>query len=200
MSNVQESLVSHQKINELWHRRGHLNEDQRNFLSNYVSNLKPKRCLELGFAGGRSCVTVYFSCLPEKMVSIDINLDYKRGRSQSETILKECPNLSILELDSSTVDFSGLKRDYFNDMPIDFAFIDADHTYEGCLKDLENVYSISTSGTVLMVDDYKSGKPNGHTFDSVNNSVDSFVSKYEGKMVKTEWEKAGKGIAIIEIL
>jgi predicted O-methyltransferase YrrM len=193
-------LKVHEKVEKLWHRRGHLNEDQRDFLFNYVSNLRPKRCLEIGFAGGRSCITTYFACFPERMVSIDINLDYKRGREHSKLILAECPNLSLLELDSRTIDFRGLRRDYFGDVAIDFGFIDADHSYEGCLSDLENVYSISTVGSILMVDDYKSGKPNGHHFADVNRAVDDFVDKYKGKIVKSEWSKDGKGIAILEVI
>jgi len=187
-----------EKIKQLWFPKGHLNEDQRDFLVKYVSDLKPKYCLETGFASGRSCVTVYFSCLPQKMVSIDANLDYIKGaREHSQKILKEAKNLAILEEDSNAVNFQNLKKKYFDDNLIDFAFIDGNHSYKGCLKDLENTITISKKGTVIIIDDYESGPPNGFAIKDVTNAVNDFA---KSKNIKVEkWNNKGKGFAILKV-
>ncbi|MBK7477462.1 MAG: class I SAM-dependent methyltransferase [Haliscomenobacter sp.] len=58
---------------------------------------------------------------------------------------------------------------------IDFITIDGDHTFEGCLHDLESVAPFLAESGVIVVDDYMSGPPNGVNFESVTDSVNHFL-------------------------
>lgn len=186
------------QISNLWFHKGHLNEDQRNFLIDIVSQLKPQYCLETGFASGRSCITVYFTAQPIKMISVDANLDYINGaRNHSEIILSQAPNLILIEENSTKLDFVKLKQDHFDNNHLDFAFVDGSHSYEGCYTDLTNILKIAKKGTMIIVDDYESGPPNGCSIISVNKAVDDFVKS--NKLSMEKWYCKGKGFAIIII-
>ena len=63
-----------EKISKFWFDGGHLNENQRDFLINYLSQIKPKNCIETGFAGGRSASVTLSVCEPQKLISVDIDL------------------------------------------------------------------------------------------------------------------------------
>jgi predicted O-methyltransferase YrrM len=181
-------------INKLWFHKGHLNEDQRDFLINILKEIKPKFCIETGFASGRSAITTLNAAEPELLISIDINLDYISGaRLHSEKIKENFNNFKLIEGSSSKI----LTDDFFNDnFPhgIEFAFIDGDHSYAGAYSDIERVYAKINNGGIMIVDDYMSGPPNGARILSVNNAVNDFAEKNNIKIER--WESKGKGFAI----
>lgn len=185
-------------IPELWHGLGHLRTTQRDFLIGLMERIKPKYCLETGFATGRSCVSVYFTAYPTKMVSIELNLDQFHGaRDHSKKILEKAENLVILEMDSTKINFQDIKTTYFDNNNIDFAFIDGDHSYSGCSADLYGCYEISNPGTIIVVDDYESGPPDGIAIHTVTHAVNDFVK--DKKLPITKWNVNGKGFAIITV-
>ena len=185
-------------IEKNWFETGHLNINQRNYLIELLTELKPKNCLEIGFASGRSLVTIYFSCKPERLLSIDIDLDYIKGaREFIEKLKKEFNNVFVLERDSTKINFNILNKNYFMNKGVDFAFIDGGHTYEICMLDLNNVYKISHKGTVILIDDYKSSFPDGYFLPEVTNAVDDFIKKYD--LILSTWYMNGKGFAKITI-
>jgi predicted O-methyltransferase YrrM len=182
-------------ISKYWFAEGHLNFDQRDLFIKLLKDLKPKRCLEIGFASGRSTVTVLLAAQPVMLVSIDLCLDYIPGaRAHANLLEKKFPTLKIIEGDSKAI----LNRTFFESYfpnGIDFAFVDGDHTYEGCSSDLSAVLPYINPGGIMLVDDYRSGPPNGVAFESVNSAVDDFTLR--NRLLLTYWCKDGKGAAIM---
>ena len=71
------------KINKYWFHDGHFNSDQRDYFIETLEKLKPDNILEIGFASGRSCITSLVAGQPNKMISLDIDLDYIGARNHA---------------------------------------------------------------------------------------------------------------------
>ncbi|GEM_PF-1148154 len=183
----------------LWCRRGHLNKDQADKYAEICGQLQPRYVIETGFCTGRSAACVlHHSPALVRMISIDINLDYKapHGRDMAGLLGKRFPHWQIIE-NSSRIVFN---RSFFRrEFPhgVDLATIDGDHTYEGCTFDLEAVAPFLTPSGVIVVDDYRSGPPNGTRIDSVTRSVDDFLARHRGVFEGERWHKEGKGFCLI---
>ena len=64
------------------------------------------------------------------------------------------------------------------DVELDWIYIDGDHSYEGCLRDLENALQVVKPGGLILGDDY--GWPNAKWFKpGVTKAVDEFINKHE---------------------
>ena len=59
---------------------------------------------------------------------------------------------------------------------LDWIYIDGDHSYEGCLADLETCLSIMKPKGIIFADDYKNGKL------GVMKAIDEFVEKHNFKL------------------
>ncbi len=183
----------------LWCARGHLNRDQADKYAEICEQLRPRRVLETGFCTGRSAACVlHHSGKVERMISIDLDLDYKApyGRRMAAVLAETFPQWRVIEKSSRDI----LCPDFLvHEFPegIDLATIDGDHSYEGCMHDLESVAPFMTREGIMMVDDYRSGPPNGTRIDSVTRSVDDFLDRHQGVFVGERWNKSGKGFCII---
>jgi predicted O-methyltransferase YrrM len=60
--------------------------------------------------------------------------------------------------------------------PIDFLYVDGDHSYEGVVRDIRNFVPFVRDGGVFAFHDYKPGK------DGVRRAVDELVAPYHGKL------------------
>ena len=182
------------KINTYWHKEGHLNENQRDYLIGILGSRKPKYCLEIGFATGRSTVTTLYAADPVRLVSIDLNLDYMKAREFARELLDKFPNLIIIESDSSKILYYHFFKDQFP-YGVDFAFVDGGHSFECCYSDISKIWPSLNKGGLMIIDDYESGKPDGCTLLGVNNAVNKFVDEH--KLPLQKWNKNGKGFAIL---
>jgi len=183
----------------LWCTRGHLNHDQADKYAEICEGLQPRHVLETGFCTGRSAACVlHHSGKVEKMISIDINLDYKapHGRQMASVLAKTFPQWRVIENSSREVLCLEFFRQEFPE-GIDLATIDGDHSYDGCMHDLEAVAPHLAPHGVIMVDDYRSGPPKGTRIESVTRSVDDFLAKNQGVFEGEQWHKLGKGFCII---
>tara|TARA_R110000824_G_scaffold282940_2_gene471198 strand:- start:61 stop:624 length:564 start_codon:yes stop_codon:yes gene_type:complete len=184
-----------EKINEYWWHDGHFNEDQRDYFISILKELQPKTALELGWATGRSCITILIAGNPEKMLSIDINLDYMDARSHADLMIKDFNNLNILEGNSNSILTTKFLDDEFPN-GIDFIFVDGCHTYQCAKRDCNKAYQHLSPGGIMIVDDYNSGPPNGWKAKAVDKAVNDF-SKSNNLSFNT-WNKKGKGCAIFK--
>lgn len=66
----------------------------------------------------------------------------------------------------------------YSDVELDWIYIDGDHSYEGCFKDLENSLKIVKPGGLILGDDY--GWPNARwSKPGVTQAVNEFINKHE---------------------
>lgn len=184
------------EIEYFWANIGHLNINQRNFLINILLKLKPEYCLEIGFATGRSCITILASAKPKKFISIDINLDYlENGRKLAALFEKKYKNLKIIESDSQSI----LIKSFFQkEFPngIDFIFIDGGHKYNIVYNDLQNTYFKLNKNGIMVIDDYNSGPPDGVKLPGVTTATNDFCKK--NNIMIHKWNMQGKGFAILK--
>jgi predicted O-methyltransferase YrrM len=164
-----------------------------------VLDLKPAYALETGFCTGRSSYTVLEAGKNtiNKMISVDINLDYLSLGREYKDILElhyKDNNFKVIEAcshDTLSVAFFELNFP----SGLDLAVIDGDHSYKGCLQDISSVLPHINEGCVIIVDDYRSGPPNGCTIKGVNQACD-FVHSTQPSLSKQEWNCKGKGFCV----
>lgn len=188
--------------NDLWCSRGHFNKDQADFISSLVKKHNPIYVLETGFCTGRSAISVLLSSDKiEKFVSIDINYDYIKpeGRVMRQRISDSFSNFVSYEKDTNIfLNNKNLADEFPNG--IDWFTVDGDHSYKGCLHDLETCLPHINKGGIIIIDDYKSGPPNGCVIKEVTNACNDFYNRNRDKLKKSEWNAKGKGFCIFEII
>ena len=66
----------------------------------------------------------------------------------------------------------------YSDVELDWIYVDGDHSYEGCFKDLENSLKIVKPGGLILGDDY--GWPNARwSKPGVTQAVNEFINKHK---------------------
>ena len=185
--------------NKLWAQRGHFNKDQFHFVYNLVLDLKPAYALETGFCTGRSSYTVLEAGKNSinKMISVDINLDYNPlGREYKDKLELHYKDNGFKVIEACS--HETLSHTFFeSEFPegVDFFMVDGDHSYEGCVKDISLALPYIKNGGIIIVDDYRSGPPNGCVIKNVNQACD-FISSTQQSLSKQEWYCKGKGFCI----
>jgi predicted O-methyltransferase YrrM len=162
-----------------------------------VTQKNPQYALETGFCTGRSTYAVLNSAKNlKKMVSIDINFDYIKphGRRMREVLTRNFPALHTIEDSSKKILNTVFMKENFRD-GIDWFTVDGDHSYKGCLYDLKTVFPYMNKGGIIIIDDYKSGPPNGCDIPDVTKACDDF-HKIHPEVVKQTWYNQGKGFCI----
>ena len=186
--------------NELWCESGHLNEDQHNYINSLILRHDPVYVLETGFCTGRSAYSVLLNGKNiKKFMTIDINFDYNKfGRDMLSKFKNYYNNFYYIEGNSSTIlTQKFLDKEFENG--IDWFTVDGDHSYEGCLTDLENVYNHINKNGIIIIDDYKSGPPNGCHIPQVTKACDEFHLRHP-TLAKNVWNVNGKGICLFRVL
>ena len=180
-----------------WCAKGHLNLDQANYIQELVKQIDPKSVLETGFCTGRSTYAVLSNANSlEKMISIDIDFNYIKpdGQHMRDLLTLRFPKLQTIEKSSKDVLTADFMRTEFPS-GIDWATIDGDHTYSGCLFDLEAVYRYVNKGGLMIIDDYEAGPPNGTSIPEVTKACDDF-HKSHPEISREKWNNRGKGFCV----
>ncbi len=171
-----------------------MSEQQRDWMIEFLTKIKPKICLEIGFAGGRHTSTLLHTCNVEKIISIDINFNYHNGRSYCDNFLDKFKNIQFIEGDSKIL----LTPEFFkNAFPngLDYVFIDGGHDYATAMSDMQMCFPYLNSGAVMVVDDYCSSGPVGCNIPELDKAVQDF-----SKVIDTKFETIhltdGKGMAV----
>jgi len=178
-----------------WCEKGHFNLDQYACIANLLKNKNIEYAIETGFCTGRSSVAVLNNCTELKtFISIDINFDYINpyGKLMVEKLKNAFPFFDAIEGSSRaimTTDFFAKKYPF----GIDYAMVDGDHTYDGCLEDLCRIAPNMNKGGVIVVDDYKSGPPNGCSIPDVTKACEKFYDANSNLFNIEEWNINGKG-------
>ncbi len=164
-----------------------MNFDTRNEMIQIV----PKQGVycEIGVLDGNFSKHLYDTLQPSNLVLIDLFQGWCGSGDQDgnnfknynldtcyETLKTQYENKPVILLkgDSSTL----LSR--FDDNTFDMIYIDGDHGYEGCKKDLEVAYKKCKSGGYIMGHDYEMNmkKARTHYHFGVQQAVDEFCANY----------------------
>ncbi len=185
---------------EYWCKRGHFNEDQFIFINDLVKKRRPKYCLETGFCTGRSALSVLHENDVQKFVNIDINYNYfAEGREMLQKFKERWSVFKGIENSSKNI----LTEEFFkNEFPngIDWFTVDGEHSYEGCFGDIEKALPYMNQEGIIIIDDYKSGPPNGCHLPQVTKACDDIYEKYRYNIFeKITWNMKGKGFCIFVI-
>ena len=192
---------------KLWCQEGHLNVDQSDLIQKLSREQNPKYCLETGFCTGRSALSVIYGNESniEKFITIDINFDYNGhsiygngGREYVAKFESEYSFFGAIEDSSWRI----LSEEFFaSEFPngVDWFTVDGDHSYEGCKNDLERALPYMNKNSIMIVDDYESGPPNGGALPSVTNACNNFYKENSDRVNKEKWNKLGKGFCIFRV-
>jgi predicted O-methyltransferase YrrM len=183
------------KTPEFWPENGHFNLNQYYYVKSLVEGRKIEYALETGFHTGRSALSILNNCEDLKtMVSIDIIFVEERRKLLEEKFA----NFRSIESDSKLV----LTEDFFlTTYPegINYCLVDGDHSYNGCLSDLELVLPHMKDGGLILIDDYESGPPDGCPIPEVTAACDDFYKENSEKLSREKWHKEGKGFCIFTV-
>ena len=132
--------------------------------------------LETGFCTGRSAISVLSNADDLlKMISIDINFGITYpGRKYRELLTTKFSKFSTIEKSSHDV----LNKNFLDtEFPngVDWFTVDGDHSYIGCLNDLESVHNHINKGGIVIIDDYKSGPPTAAQYLKLQKPVTIFI-------------------------
>ena len=184
------------KIQPFWPEEGHSNLDQYYYVKSLLEGRNIQYALETGFHTGRSALSVLNNCPDLKtMISIDIIFVEERRKLLEEKF----PSFRGIESDSRLA----LTEDFFQtNYPegIDYCFVDGDHSYGGCLRDLRSVLPHMRVGGLIAIDDYESGPPNGCRIQQVIDACDDFHRENSHRLSKDKWNKLGKGFCIFTVI
>ena len=148
-----------------------------------LKDLKNLTCLEIGVERGGSAYNILKNCDVKMMYLLDPYLPYtdlndnhicdlecqKNNKFICNELLKEFSNFKLIEKTSDEY------KSFFEDETFDYIFIDGLHTYDQCIKDLENYYPKLKPGGLFSGHDYS-------YIEDVNKAVNEF-SKKNGKKV-----------------
>ncbi len=165
MENFRDDLTAEDLLNFAYSEIGSLItpwqfREEIDKLAAEIEQLKPERALEIGTAnGGTLFLLCRLSHLKARIMSIDLpEGDFGGGYPEWKTGLYrkfalEDQNLELLRADSHDPDtFAEVER-YFGAKPLDYLFIDGDHTYEGVKRDYELYAPLVRKGGIIAFHD-----------------------------------------------
>ena len=133
---------------------GYITEAQKQQFSTVLATYPPiDSVLEIGLNAGHSADHILKTCPSiQKFVSIDISVFRYTILAHIYLSKKHEKVFHFIQGDSQTIlpKYSALRPTE----KFDLIYIDGNHSYEGCSKDIENCKKLSHPGTRLWIDDY----------------------------------------------
>lgn len=158
-------------------------------LSRLVADMKPMVVMEIGTAGGGTLyLFAKFSNQNAHLVSVDLpGGEFGGGYPASMAFLfrafaSQGQKIALVRADSHEQGTFEIVKDEVGGGPIDFLFVDGDHTYEGVKKDFEMYFPLIRKGGMIAFHDICS-TPEGDV------GVPRFWSEIKGRYTHVELVK-----------
>lgn len=171
-----------------------------NIIEKYINTNNKLTCLEIGSHEGQSAMYFLKNILKNPLSKLYcVDPFYKSSWSRTDPSVinyEDIFNLNISNNDKNKQinKYIGLNKDFFNtklfdNIVIDIAYIDDNHTYESTKLNIKYIYPKLRIGGILIFDDYDGNycdptdKNAGHHWtDPVKKAVDEFISQYNNKI------------------
>lgn len=137
-----------------------------NQLLDRVAGAAPQRMLEIGTANGGSLFALMRVCEPDAHV---ISVDLPHGEFGGGYPVWKVPvykafarsgqRLDLLRGDSHSPSTLGAVKELLRGQPLDFLFIDGDHSYEGVRRDFESYRTLVRPGGLIAFHDITPPRP-----------------------------------------
>jgi predicted O-methyltransferase YrrM len=131
-----------------------------------VSTLQPKNAMEIGTCGGG---TLFMTCRVADPCATVISVDWSGGKFGRGYVwprkfvyrrfAKDNQNLHLLRKNSHDAKTFDVVRSLLRGKPLDFLFIDGDHTYNGVRADFEMYAPLVRSGGIVAFHDIAKHPP-----------------------------------------
>ena len=135
-------------------------------LGQLLANLRPERALEIGTARGGTLLFLTRLASPQAtIVSVDLPGGRFGGGYSSrrrwfyQRFARRRQQLRLLQGDSHSAGMLNRVRAAFSGQPLDYLFIDGDHSYEGVKSDFEMYAPLVRKGGVIAFHDIVEGLP-----------------------------------------
>lgn len=171
-------------------------------LCKIVKKIRPKRIVEIGSYTGATIFLFTQIAKPEKIVSIDLpggpfGGGYPFWKVPLYKSLGGKGVVQLIRADSHSEETLGKLKTVLNNGPIDFLFIDGDHTYQGVKQDFEMYSPLVRKGGVIAFHDVAPDQS------AVGCEVDRFWNvikkkyRYDELIEKTDQRWAGIGVLYV---
>jgi predicted O-methyltransferase YrrM len=167
-------------------------EEEITGLVTEVRALEPRAVIEIGTSmGGTLYLWTRFAAPDAVLISIDLPRGkFGGGYSPLRTPLyrrfaRERQRLHLLRCDSHSPDTIGAVRELLEGRPVDFLFIDGDHTYDGVRRDWESYGEMVRPGGLVALHDV------GKNYDDTE--VKRFWDEVKGRFRHREYLAHPKG-------
>ncbi|MBY0522435.1 MAG: class I SAM-dependent methyltransferase [Gemmataceae bacterium] len=172
-------------------------------LLDILGALRPRRALEIGTQSGGTLYLISRMCDPAALLlSIDIHYGPAQRRAFPR-LAREQQRIVCLEADSQAPATRDRTERLLARQPLDFLFIDGDHSYAGVAADFQNFASLVRPGGVIAFHDIIPDSQMRHGVPSTNwaGEVPRFWSEIRGRYDIEEFianpEGDGFGIGVI---
>ncbi len=164
--------------------RGCLSPFEGNMLTLFASKCDPSNYIvNIGCYKGKSLDYIitgirskFIQCSTKRVIGIDIKL------------CEDLQEIISVRQETTFISGSSYSRNVLNKVPnnLELVFIDGDHSYDGCMMDLENYWSKLIVGGILMVHDVfdTSGQ---QCEPEVNKAFMDFASNHTNEFVPDDW-------------
>ena len=162
------------------------NQINRKNLPDVLKRMGVRTLCEVGVAQGKN-FTHLLNCNPDLAVAVDLwredgilaHNDYLRSQETLDAFYQSIVNLKQSHPCVQVIrDYSVAAANNFANQLFDFVYIDADHTYEGCAKDIVAWYPKVKIGGILSGHDYKNKPSHGGIKFGVVQAVTEFIKQY----------------------
>lgn len=128
-------------------------------LAQAVTDLKPKTILEIGTSRAGTLL-IWASIASEKVITCDIqDMSVQKEFLKSLKPLTSNVEIEPLSGDSHSNDFKRKVIESLNGNPVDFLFIDGDHTLEGVRADYNDYHELVRPGGIIAFHDIVEAQP-----------------------------------------